>query len=110
MALIASQTPSITGLTPTYTLVSASDTVRFNTGSGKVFLICKNTSGSPNTVTVVVPGSTFGQPNPDVAVTVVATTGEKWIGPLDKRLAVSGAVTVTNSAPASGVVMAVVEL
>jgi hypothetical protein len=110
MALLAAQSPTATGLTPTYSLVSASDTVRYV--NNRMFLLCKNTSGSANTVTVVVPGSTYGQANPDIAVTVPATTGEKWIGPLDRGMVdtSTGLITITNSAPATGVSVAVVAL
>lgn len=110
MALLSPQTPTITGLTPAYSNASASDTVRF-TGNGRMFLICRNTSASPNTVTVVVPGTERGQQNPDVPVTVPITTGERWIGPLDAGMKdSSGLITVTNSAPGAGVTVALVVL
>lgn len=110
MALLSPQTPTITGLTPNYALASASDTVKF-TGNGRMFLIAKNTSAAPNTVTVVVPGTERGQAIPDVAVTVPITTGERWIGPLDAGMKDStGLVTITNSAPGAGVTVALVVL
>lgn len=110
MALLAAQSPTATGLTPTYTAVSASDTVRY--ANNRMFLIVKNTSASPNTTTVVVPGDRYGQANPDIAVTVPATNGERWIGPLDKGMVdnATGLITVTNSAPGAGVTAALVVL
>lgn len=110
MALLTPQSPSATGLTPAYATSAASDTVRYV--NNRMFLICKNTSGASNTVTVVVPGATYGQQNPDIAVVVPATTGEKWIGPLDRGMVdpTTGLITVTNSTPAAGVTCAVVAL
>lgn len=110
MALLSPQTPTITGLTPTYANASASDTVRY-TGNGRMFLICRNTSASPNTATVVVPGTERGQQIPDVAVTVPITNGERWIGPLDAGMKdANGVITVTNSSPGAGVTVALVVL
>lgn len=108
MALINPQTPVITGTAPTYSTSSASDTVKWT--GGKLTLIARNTSGSPNTVTIVVPGTKYGQAIPDVPVTVPATTGERWIGPLAEDMAdpVTKLITITNSAPAAGTTMAVI--
>jgi len=110
MALLATQTPTATGLNPTYATVSASDTVRYV--NNRMFVIFRNTSGSPNTATVVVPGDRYGQANPDIAVTVPATNGERWVGPLDKGMvdSATGLITITNSAPGAGVTCAVVAL
>lgn len=109
MALLAAQTPTATGLNPTYATATASDSVRYV--NNRMFLLCKNTSGSSNTVTVVVPGDRYGQPNPDVSV-VMATATERWIGPLDRGMVdpATGLITVTNSAPAANVSVAVVAL
>jgi hypothetical protein len=96
MALLSVQQVLLTGTTPSYGAVSASDTVVPDNGT---FLIVKNAGGSPDTCTVVTPGSTFGQANPDVAVTVPATTGERWIGPMVPELAdpTTGFITITHS-------------
>jgi hypothetical protein len=50
-----------------------------------------------------VPGTSFGQANPDVAVTVPITTGERLIGPLTASLAdvTTGLITVTHSQTAT---------
>jgi hypothetical protein len=61
--------------------------------------VARNASGSPITVTVVVPGTYAGQPLTDVPVSVPATTGERWIGPLSSRLAdpTTGLINITYS-------------
>lgn len=96
MALLAYQQMAITGTTPTYTAVTAEQTMP---PDDRGFLHVKNTDASANTATVVVPGTSFGQANTDVAVTVAATTGDKMIGPLVASLAdpVSGLITINHS-------------
>lgn len=85
MALLATQQIGFTG--GAITLASAAGGGDTITPDDRTFLWVKNASGSPITVTVVVPGAYFGQNLPDVAVSVPATTGERMIGPLDRRLA-----------------------
>lgn len=74
----------------------------------RVFLWVKNGGGSPITVTLTVPGTTFGQNNPDIGVSV-PNGGERLIGPLGPELvapetfqnvliAYSGVTTVTVAA------------
>lgn len=96
MALLSQQQVVITGTTPSYGAVAASDTL---VPDERGFLIVKNANASPDTATVVVPGTTYGQNNPDVAVSVPATTGERWIGPMVPALAdpTTGLITVTHS-------------
>lgn len=96
MALLSIQQVTIVGTTPTYGAVAATDTV---VPDSRGFLIVKNGNASPDTATVVVPGSTYGQANPDVPVTVPATTGERWIGPLTPDLAdpTTGLISITHS-------------
>ena len=100
MALLSPQQVGITGTTPTYGAVAASDTL---VPDDRIFLIVKNGNASPDTTTVVVPGTYLGQAVPDVAVTVPATTGERWIGPLNAALAdpTTGLITVTHSVTAT---------
>ena len=106
MALLATQQIQITG--PAITLAAAAgggDTV---TAGDRTFLWAKNGSGGAITVTVVVPGSYFGQALVDVPVSVPATTGERLIGPLDPRLAdTTGVVSITYSGVTSLTVAAV---
>ena len=98
MALLTPKNPKITGTAITYSAVNASDTLRYtNTPS---CLLVKNGSGGPIDVTVVVPGTTFGQNNPDVVVTV-ADGAETAIGPFDKAMAVDGIITVQYSGTSS---------
>jgi hypothetical protein len=96
MALLAPQTPVITGTTPTYSAVSASDTLKHTTDNS--FLIVRNAGGSPDNVTVVVPGSKYGQATPDVTVAVPAG-GERWVGPFKSDMVdpTSHVATVTHS-------------
>lgn len=96
MALLSPQQAAITGTTPSYAAVTASDTV---VPDDRAFLIVKNTTGTVDNISVVVPGSVYGQPRADIAVTVPITTGERWIGPLVGDLAdpTTGLITITHS-------------
>lgn len=100
MALLSPQQVGITGTTPSYGAVAASDTI---VPDERAFLIVKNASGTADTCTVVIPGTAYGQNRPDVAVTVPITTGERWIGPFTPDMAdpATGLVTVTHSQTAS---------
>jgi len=96
VALLNTQQVGITGTTPAYGAVASSDTI---IPDDRSFLIVKNASGSADTCTVVIPGTEYGQARPDVAVTVPATNGERWIGPFTADMAdpATGLVTVTHS-------------
>jgi hypothetical protein len=96
MALLSVQQVVITGTTPSYGAVSASDTL---VPDSRAFLIVKNAGGTSDNATVVVPGTTYGQANPDVVTAVPITTGERWIGPMTPELAdpTTGLITVTHS-------------
>lgn len=100
MALLTIQQVTITGTTPSYVAVSASDTL---IPDERAFLIIKNANASADTATVVVPGNYLAQAIPDVAVSVPATTGERWIGPLTQALAdpVTSLITITHSVTAT---------
>lgn len=100
MALLTPQQVGITGLAPVYSAVAASDTIQ---PDDSVFLHVKNASGTIDNAVVVVPGSTFGQANPDVTVAVPITTGDRMIGPMVPALAdpTTGLITVTHSQTAS---------
>ena len=106
MALIAPQPLTLAGLTPVYTAPSASDTITPDTG---LFLHVKNTNAATRDITVVVPGNTtFAQAQPDVVVTVPATTGDKMIPlPSPNLLAdpTTGLITVTCTPAQAGVTM-----
>jgi hypothetical protein len=100
MALLALQQVTITGTTPSYGAVASADTL---VPDGRAFLIVKNASGTSDNAVVVVPGTTYGQNNPDVTVAVPITTGERWIGPMTPELAdpATGLITITHSQTAS---------
>jgi hypothetical protein len=100
MALLSIQQVVITGTTPSYGAVAASDTLVPDDGA---FLIVKNGNAGADSCVVVTPGTTFGQSNPDVTVSVPATTGERWIGPMVPELAdpTTGLITITHSVTAT---------
>jgi len=106
MALLAYQPIPIQGLNPTYVAAAAGgDTVPMNT---RGFLHVKNGSGAAVTVTVVIPGNSYGQPIPDVPV-AIAAGGAQFIGPFSSDMvnATLTGVDVTYSASASVTVAAV---
>lgn len=109
MALLAPQQVVITGTTPVYSAVTASDTV---VPDDRTFLIVKNTTGTIDNSIVVVPGALYGQNLTDVTTVVPITTGERWIGPLSGALAdpTTGLITITHSNVAAGVTSALVRV
>lgn len=95
MALISTQQLAPSGTQAAYTAVSASDTADISTG--RTFVHVKNGGGSPDTVTIVTPGTVGGLAIADQAVTVTNGT-EKFIGPLDPALyGTAGIATITHS-------------
>ena len=75
MATRSPQAVPVEGITATYNAASA--------GGDKVkpgcTLIVKNTNASSRTLTLVTPGTAFGQAIADVTVTIPANTGEKIV-------------------------------
>jgi hypothetical protein len=70
MALIAKQSASVTGLSPTMTQPTASDTIQPQPG-GELIV---RTTGTATNVTFTIPGNdVFGQAKPDVTVVCAAT-------------------------------------
>ena len=99
MAYLAPQQVPVTGITPAFVAASAGgDSCQ---PDDRILLRVKNT-GASATVTIVVPGADFGQANPDVAVTIPATTGDVLID-LPPGLAdlTTGLVSWTYSAAAA---------
>lgn len=100
------------GTAPSTASPSASDTAEVGNGHN-TFLVYRNTGSSALVVTIVVPGNTsYGQLNPDPAITVPITTGEKWI-PLRKEYDAgdgSGRVTITATGVAVGQTVSVVQV
>lgn len=75
MATRTPETVTVAGLAATYHAASAGgDKVR--PGST---LIVKNTNGSTRTLTLVTPGTVYGQAIADQAITIPATTGERVV-------------------------------
>jgi hypothetical protein len=114
MAVLSKQKLSLAGLAPTYAAAAAGgDTfVNDQADGSRTFLHIKNTGGSPITVTLDDPNSK--QPegstawNPDLAVTVPATTGDRMIGPVGGRfIDGNGNTAITYSATPTGVTVAV---
>jgi hypothetical protein len=99
MALLSAQAPNITGAAMTYTAVNSTDTA---TPGNNVYLHVK-TGGTGTTVTVVVPGSQYGQARPDVSTGAIGTSTDRIIGPLVPDLAdpATGLVTIQYSSTAT---------
>jgi len=87
-----------TGLAPTYAAAASAGNDFAN--DGRVFLHVKNTSGNDITVTIATPRKVDGLDVAEDTVSVVKTTGEKFIGPFSPETfnQVGGLVYVTYSA------------
>lgn len=94
MALLSTQQIAVTGTAPTYSAANASETV---VPDDRTFYHVK-VGGTATTVTVVVPGSQYGQARPDVAVGPL-TSADRFIGPLVSDLAdpTTGLITINLS-------------
>jgi len=85
MALLALQTISAGGITPTYGAATGGGD-KVSLSATNVFLHVKNGGGSSVTVTITTQANSYkGLTVPDRTVTVAAS-GEKMIGPLDPAL------------------------
>ena len=74
------------GLTPVYTAVAnAADTHQTNNIKG-MFLHFKKSGAGNAIVTVQTPGAVDGNAVAELTATVVATTGDKMIGPFDRKV------------------------
>lgn len=85
MAALTGQTPNVTGVTPTYAAgASGGDTFAAQAGA-RYILHFKNTSGGAITVTMDDPtsptpaGTLAATFNPDITLSVPATTGDKML-------------------------------
>ena len=79
---LAVQQISRLGITPTYTAIDATDTYFAPWMDGRLILHFKNTNGSISTVTFDVQQTVDGLAITDPTVTIPATTGDKFIGPI----------------------------
>jgi hypothetical protein len=96
MALLAApQAPSILGQLQTHTTPTASDTC--SPGSNIYYSI--RTVGTGLNLTIVVPGTQYGQPRPDIVV-AIGTNEQRLFGPLVNDLAdpATGLITILHSA------------
>lgn len=111
MAALTTQNIVAAGTAPTFGAASTSDTAEVGNGTN-TFAVYKNSDASTEDITVVVPGNTsYGEPNPDVTLTIGANTGELWI-PLRKEYDAAdgtGRCTITM-ASATGVTVAIVRM
>lgn len=103
MALITAQSMAVTGTVITYSAVSASDTITANPAYRYIYHVI-NGNASPDTCTVVVPGSDiFLQAKPDIAVTVTNATNKFILLDNQGFLAdpTTGLITITHSVTAT---------
>lgn len=114
MAALTTQSLVAAGTAPTSVAAAASDTAEVGNGIN-TFARYRNTSATPSTVTVVVPGNTsYGAANPDPAFVLAdgsVTPTEFWI-PLRKEYDASdgtGRCTITTSSQ-TGVTVAIVRV
>jgi hypothetical protein len=96
MATLTVQKSSLTGTTPTFGAVSASDVFA---NDGKTYIEVKNAGGSADTCTVTAQSTCNQGTLHDSVTTVPATTGDKVIGPFEPTRFnnSSGQCTVTHS-------------
>jgi hypothetical protein len=114
MAVFTKQKLTLAGVAPTYTAANAGGDsfVNDQADGSRTFLHVKNTGGSPITVTLDDPNSKTPEGatawNPDLAVSVPATTGDRMIGPIGPRfIDGNGSTAITYSATPTGVTVAV---
>lgn len=111
MATLTTQAITRAGVGPTYAAAAGGGDA-MAVGSG-MFLHVKNASGSPITVTLVVPAARTYEPNVAITsptVSVPATTGDRMIGPVDGATfsdPTTGLCTITYSGVTSLTVAAV---
>jgi hypothetical protein len=82
MAITTGQSIGYAGVNVTFGTPAGFDLIA---GADRRFVWIKNGGGVSTNVTIAVPGSTFGQNNPDVVVSIPAGE-ERMIGPLDPGL------------------------
>ena len=99
MALLSPQSIPVTGIDPTYSSAAGGgDTIA---AGEDLILHVINGDASDKTVTLVRPGTSYGQANPDVAVTVVAGDSKFIYVPREFADPADGLIDVTYSAVTS---------
>lgn len=103
-------TRTSSGLTPSYAAGSATETYLIP-NDGATFLHIKKTGAGDCTVTVATPNAVDTLAVADYTATVVATTGDKMIGPFQPSIYNNGAgqISVTFS-EVTGLTFAVIRL
>lgn len=98
------------GVTPTYHVSEATGD-KFPPGDN-VFLHVKNTSAGSTTATFSTPGKVAELDIADATATVVATTGDKFLGPFPASLfaGADGLVSISWSAAGAGITFAVLRI
>lgn len=98
MALLSPQAVDVDGLKPTFTAAAGGgDTI---TPGEDLVLVVTNGDASAKTVTLVRPGTEYGQANPDVARSIPA--GETWYFKVPREFAdTDGLIDITYSAVTS---------
>lgn len=114
MAALTTQNIVNAGTAPTFGAAALTDTAEVGNGVNS-FVVYKNSDTNAKTITITAPGNnSYGQPNPDPALTLAANTGELWI-PLRKEYdAADGTgrttLTVSGTGGVTGVTVAVVRM
>lgn len=112
MAALTTQSIVAAGTKPTLGAAALTDTAEVGNGVN-TFVVYKNSDSNAKTVTITAPGTnSYGEPNPDPAIALPASTGEIWI-PLRKEYdAADGTgrctLTVSGTGGVTGVTVAVV--
>lgn len=75
-----------TGITPSYTGSLSTSNTYYVRNSGRTFLHFKKSAAVNAVVTIATPATVGGLAVAEQAVTVVATTGDKMIGPFPPRI------------------------
>ena len=102
MALISPQPVTVTGLAPTFSAPTASDTMTALPNA--VYVV--RTTGTSTNVVIVVPGNdSHGQARPDVTFAVGATSVHaiSLVGYVDSNDPTTNVITVTHSGALTGV-------
>jgi hypothetical protein len=102
MALLTPQQVAVTGTKLTYTAAdSGGDTIASPGGGSTTVLKVKNGDASAKTVTLVRPGSSYGQANPDVSKSIPAGEEHEFVVPAAFADPADGLVHVSYSAVTS---------
>lgn len=105
MTTYTAQRPTVAGIAATYNAAAAGDKVRPG-----VTLIVKNTNGATRDLTLVTPGTEYGQAIGDQVVTIPATTGERIVRIPDEGFAGADGLVPLAWSATTGVTFAVLDI